>query len=99
MISPETFMYPGFDLTDIPARNDQSQLAAITASGIKIQSHIDTFINIRNNFFTDARNFGKADLIEKGQLKGKNGLKLNIGDIVLINPEGKYGQGSGSSES
>ena len=64
-------MYPGFDLTDIPARNDQSQLAALTASGIKIQSHIDTFINIRNNLFTYARKFGKAGLIEKGQLKGK----------------------------
>ena len=86
-------MYPGFDLTDIPARNDQSQLAALTASGIKIQSHIDTFINIRNDLFTDARKFGKTDLIEKGQLKGKNGLKLSIGDIVLINPEGKYSQG------
>ena len=46
-------MYPGFDLTDIPARNDQSQLAALTSSGIKIQSHIDTFINVRNDIFTD----------------------------------------------
>ena len=36
------------------------------------------------------RKFRKADLIEKGQLEGKNVLKLGIGDITSV---GKYSHG------
>ena len=55
-----------------------------------MQKHLDTAAKIRADIFCNPKYYLKTDLKEKGQMKEV--LLVKIGDVVLINPPGKFGQ-------
>ena len=93
LISPATFIYPGAALSELACGPELEILQGFKAAAVKIQQHLDEFMNIRNNYFISARRLLTKQLPMKGQKKGPTGAQISKNDIVMINPGGKYNQG------
>ena len=90
LVSPATFIYPSTELSDISLAGTNHHMKDFSAVAVRMQKHLDTAAKIRADVFCNLKYYIHTDLKEKGQQK--QGLSIKIGDVVLINPLGKYGQ-------
>ena len=58
---------------------------------MRIQKHIDTATQIRNDLLCDPTLYKNTNL--KGAKRKSRTLTAKIGDLVLVNPAGKYNKG------
>ena len=76
LISPGTFIYPDACLSDMSCGEEISILHGYSASAVKLQQHLDIFMEIWNQIFVDAKRFLHKSLKIRGQRKGITGARI-----------------------
>ena len=91
LVSPATFIHPSMKIANFDLHNCEHKFDNFNTSAVRVQKHIDAATQIRNDLLCDPKLYKNSDL--KGAKRKSRTLKANIGDLVLVNPKGKYNAG------
>ena len=79
------------NIENVNLQDCEHKFQNFNASAVRIQKHIDAATQIRNDLLCDPTLYKHTKL--KGIKHKSRTLQAKVGDLVLINPTGKYNKG------